>query len=177
MNRGGIGESSSAACKPAHRACQRQALALLLLLGAAGAAQAQLTGGPVGGSSAGGSFGGPMGGGRGNHQGQALKAPPPAPPAPVAPEPWPRLDVGAIFCKSRDDLVTYQTQTTNGGAGSSQPVSCTLIHALTAIQILDRDGPSRTHVVTTDASKQSGWTNAYLPATAPASANAASARR
>ena len=38
----------------------------------------------------------------------------PAPTAPFLPEIWPRLEEGALICKSRDDLVRYQTQIANG---------------------------------------------------------------
>ena len=31
------------------------------------------------------------------------------------------------------------------------------------VQILDRDGPSRTQIATTDEPKPTGWTDAYLP--------------
>jgi hypothetical protein len=38
-----------------------------------------------------------------------------------------------------------------------------------ANQRRSRDGPSRTQIVTTDASKETGWTNSYLPSTPPSS--------
>jgi hypothetical protein len=41
--------------------------------------------------------------------------------------------------------------------------------AILVAQILDRDGPSRTHVVATDETKQTGWTNNYLPFEPPLS--------
>jgi len=37
----------------------------------------------------------------------------------------------------------------------------------TGIQILDHDGPSRAQIVTTDESKETGWTNSYRPSTPP----------
>jgi len=68
---------------------------------------------------------------------------------------------------SHDDLVRYQTQVADGAsAATARKVSdCRAIAKLTGIQILDSDGPSRTQVVTTDESKQSGWTDTYLPST------------
>ncbi len=149
-------------------------IALMLLLGGVSSANAQMGAGQMG--------GGQMGGGHGGRQRSQQKAPQqtPAPPAPAAvPEPWPRLDSGAILCKSRDDLVNYQTQTVAGSSGSAtgQAPDCLVIQTRTAIKILDRDGPSRSHVISTDAQKQTGWTNAYLPATPPPGATTTTAGR
>jgi hypothetical protein len=137
----------------------RLPIALLLLLGGVMSANAQMGGGL-------------MGGGHGGRQRNQQNAPqqPPAPPSPAAiPIPWPRLDSGAILCKSRDDLISFQTR----AAGSSDSVTgslpdCLINQTRTAIKILDRDGPSRSQVISTDSTKQTGWTNAYLPATPPA---------
>jgi hypothetical protein len=38
---------------------------------------------------------------------------------PNVPEIWPRLEDGALICKSRDDLVRYQTQTANAASGAT----------------------------------------------------------
>lgn len=135
------------------------ALTLLLLSGAVSAAHAQLGGG-----------------GRGDQQGnqQSQKSAAPAP-VPIVPEPWPRLDVGAIFCKSREDLVRYQLKMIGDPAAAGPAPDCRVIRKQTAIQILDRDGPSRTQVVTTDSAKLNGWTNTYLPATPPPSSSTGSA--
>jgi len=101
--------------------------------------------------------------------------PPPIPNAKqreAVPEPWPRLEVGALLCKSRDDLVKYQTRIADGAnaATAEQSLDCHKLRKQTGIQILDHDGPSRTEVVTTDKVKVTGWTNTYLPATPPQSA-------
>jgi hypothetical protein len=136
-------------------------MALMLLLGAMASAHAQISGG------------------RGHRQGdqqqqqQTPQKRTPAPtPLPPVPEIWPRLEDGALICKSRDDLARYQTQVANGGASaatSGQASACHTIRKQTGIQILDHDGPSRTQVVTTDESKETGWTNSYLPSTPPPS--------
>jgi hypothetical protein len=144
------------------RSWARLTLAVLLLFGVASSAQAQL------------------GGGRGDRQGSGQQAPEKnATPAPVTivPEPWPRLDVGAILCKSRDDLVRYQMKMAGdpGAAAPGPAPDCRVVRKQTAIQILNRDGPSRTEVVSTDAAKQTGWTNTYLPSTPPPSSTAGSA--
>jgi hypothetical protein len=88
---------------------------------------------------------------------------------PTLPTPVPgqaaQLDVGAILCQSRDDLVNYQQQI-DAGAGATTAELATDCHPVptqTGIEILDRDGPSRTEIVTTDTAKRTGWTNTYLP--------------
>lgn len=136
-------------------------LALLLLFGAASSAEAQL------------------GGGRGDRQGNGQpqeKSATPAP-VPVVPEPWPRLDIGAILCKSRDDLIRYQLKMVGDPGAAGPPPDCRVIRKQTAIEILNRDGPSRTEIVSTDAAKQTGWTNAYLPSTPPPSSTIGSAAK
>ena len=67
-------------------------MALLLLLGAMASAHAQI------------------GGGHGRRQNNQQQTPQrsPAPTTPFLPEIWPRLEEGALICKSRDDLVRYQ---------------------------------------------------------------------
>jgi hypothetical protein len=136
---------------------RRPALALILLLAETASAYAQ------------------MGGGRGGRQRDQQQAPPKsqAPtPLPALPEIWPRLEAGALICKSRDDLVRYQTQIANSASAAptaGQPSECRTISKQTGIQILDRDGPSRTQITTTDEAKETGWTNSYLPATPPPS--------
>jgi len=90
---------------------------------------------------------------------------------PFLPEIWPRLEEGALICKSRDDLVRYQTQIANGSSATTpgQAPDCHTIRKQTGIQILAHDGPSRTQIVTTDESKETWWTNSYLPSTPPPS--------
>jgi hypothetical protein len=144
----------------------RLTIAVALLAAEATTSNAQMGGAPMG------TF--PMGGGHGGRQRNQQQAPAHTvspPPPPVAPEPWPRLDSGAILCKSRDDLVRYQTQGTAdpSDAASRQAPDCMPIQKRIAIKILDRDGPSRTHVAATDTPEQSGWTNAYLPSKQPTS--------
>ena len=127
------------------------AMALLLLLGAMASAHAQI------------------GGGHGRPQNNQQQSP--APTTPFLPEIWPRLEEGALICKSRDDLVRYQTQIANGSSITTpgQPPDCHTIRKQSGIQILAHDGPSRTQIVTTDGSKETWWTNSYLPSTPPPS--------
>jgi hypothetical protein len=139
--------------RPSYR---RPAVALMLLFGAMASANAQ------------------MGGGHGHRQGDQQQTPQNSqtlPLMPDVPEIWPRLENGALICKSRDDLVRYQTQLGNGPSTTmAEPASgCHTIQKQTGIQILGHDGPSRTQIATTDDSKETGWTNSYLPSTPPPS--------
>ncbi len=154
--------AGSAAGPPAYCRWRRLTIALLLACAAAATANAQMGGG----------------GGHRQKQQQASQQSPP-PPAPAMTEVWPRLDVGAIFCASRDDLMSYQRLIAAGPAAAApgRAPDCQIIHQQTAIQILDRDGLSRAHVVTTDAAKRTGWTDAYLPTTPPPSVAAAAGTR
>ncbi len=124
----------------------RMALVLVMVLACMPAAQAQM-------------------GGRRRQSGgqQQTSAPPPS--IKVVPEPWPRLDPGAILCKSDNELIRYQMRIAGGSdaAAQGQALDCRVIKERTPIQILDHDGPSRTQVIATDAGKQTGWTDAFLP--------------
>ena len=134
---------------------RKSAISLLLLLSAVSAVQAR--------------------GGRGNGQTGQQETPQPSstskPPAAI-PEPWPRLDAGAVLCNSRDELVKYQTQLADGVnvLAAAQGSSCQIIRKQTGVQILDHDGQSRTQIVTTDDAKQTGWTNTFFPDTPPSTA-------
>jgi hypothetical protein len=157
MSRRGIRNSSNA--ERPHRRSRTLTIALTLLLLAVASSNAQMGGGQLGGGR----------GGRQNHQQPGTQQSAAPPPPKAVPEVWPRLDVGAILCKSRDDLVRRQTQIAAGpGVAASGPApDCSIIQNQTGIQVLDRDGPSRTHVSLTDQTKQTGWTDTYLPATRP----------
>jgi hypothetical protein len=152
----------------AHGLASKLAIGLILLVSGLTPANAQTGTGSPGTPPTGGGMMGGGHGGRHRNQQQNGQPPPALAPLPVVKEPWPRLDSGAILCKSRDDLLRYQT---GSGAVSTGPApDCHVIRQRTAIQILDRDGPSRAHVATTDDAKQTGWTNAYLASAPPPSA-------
>lgn len=134
------------------------AITLALLLAGASSAAAQMGGAQMGGH-----------GGRHRGQQQATQSATAAPSLiPAAPAAWPRLDVGAILCQSRDDLIHYQARGTADAAPGPAP-DCHVIEQPTGITILDRDGPSRTHVALTDSPDHTGWTDVYLPSTPPPS--------
>lgn len=93
------------------------------------------------------------------------KAPPPAPR--TAPTVWPRLDPGAILCRTADDLDRHAANTVARVSGTStMPADCHLIAQPTGIQIVSREGLGRTQVKVT-GSGENGWTNAWLPEKAP----------
>src|ERR1700726_1128639 len=108
---------------PARRLWRMLGMALLFL-GAVASAHAQIGRG--------------HGGRQRDRQETPQQSPTPTPP-PAVPEPWPRLDAGALLCMSHDDLVRYQTQVADGAsAATARKVSdCRAIAKLTGIQILD----------------------------------------
>jgi hypothetical protein len=115
-------------------------------------------------------------GGHGRHGGQsatqATPAPPPLPPEPVV---WPRLDPGAILCRTRDALTDEQNRLRDGNSAGLAP-GCRIVQDVAAIKILERDGPGQTQVALTSQSGETGWTNAFLPAEPPPGATASAGR-
>jgi hypothetical protein len=102
-------------------------------------------------------------------QGMLKKDAGPAPPPPrvaAPPSAWPRLDPGSVLCRSQDDL---QRRAALMRGDQVAPPDCQSITQPTAITILDRVGPGATEVQVTSNS-QTGWTDAWLPATPPLSA-------
>jgi hypothetical protein len=85
---------------------------------------------------------------------------------------WPRLDAGAVLCRSEDDLSRLAERRT--GQAVDGPVDCQVVRVATPITIVQRKGPGRTEVRPTDAQPmESGWTDAWLPDKAPSSATSA----
>jgi len=91
----------------------------------------------------------------------------------VPPSVWPRLDPGAVLCRSEDDLARLAANRSGGEGGG--PADCRVINSPTPIQIIQRYGPGRTQVQVTGAT-QSGWTDAWLPEKAPSNVGTVSAR-
>jgi hypothetical protein len=79
-------------------------------------------------------------------------------------EVWPRLDPGAVLCKTEDDLLRLAAS--RRGEQVLRP-NCQLIRAATAISIEKRAGIGRTQVSLKDQNGQDGWTDAWLPDKAP----------
>ncbi|GEM_PF-1407556 len=90
-----------------------------------------------------------------------------APDVKAQPLAWPRLDPGAVLCRSEDDLNRLGLR--RSGETVDGPVDCQIIRAATGIVIVRRKGPGKTEVTTGDAKgSSSGWTDAWLPEKAPA---------
>lgn len=93
--------------------------------------------------------------------------PPPAPPR-VPLTVWPRLDPGAVLCRTAEDLDRHAANMiARVSGGDTQPADCRLIAQPTGIQIVSREGPGRTRVTLTAPDKATGWTDAWLPDKAP----------
>jgi hypothetical protein len=92
---------------------------------------------------------------------------PPPPPAPRAQTAvWPRLDPGAVLCRTQDDLDRYAANmTARVSGGETQAADCRIISQPTGIQILSREGPGSTQVQL--SGDVTGWTNVWLPDKAP----------
>lgn len=86
-------------------------------------------------------------------------------PAPLA---WPRLDPGAVLCRSEGDLERLAAR--RQGEEGAGPTDCRLVSSPTAVTIMQRKGPGRTQVRLTDAPTIFGWTDVWLPDKAPAGA-------
>jgi hypothetical protein len=116
-------------------------------------------------------------GGHGRHGGrQSTTQTTPAPlPLPAEPAVWPRLDPGSILCSTRDALTDEQNRLRDhNSAGLAS--GCRIIQDVTAIRIIERDGPGQTQVALTDQGGKTGWTNAFLPAEPPAGSTAEAGR-
>jgi hypothetical protein len=86
---------------------------------------------------------------------------------------WPRLDAGAVLCRSEGDLIRLAQR--RAGQAVDGPVDCQIIRLATAITIVQRSGPGRTEVKPSDSQPMDlGWTDAWLPDKAPISATSVS---
>lgn len=100
-----------------------------------------------------------------------VKQKPKAGPPPVRahPQPWPRLDPGAVLCRTQEDLRRLAANRTGGPGGG--PADCRVITQQTPIQIVHREGMGRTEVALTNPVTgkpgETGWTDTYLPAKPP----------
>jgi len=99
--------------------------------------------------------------------GKPKQAPPPPPR--TAPLLWPRLDPGAVLCRSEDDLDRHAANmTARVNGGDTQAANCRVIAQPVGIQILSREGPGHTKVKLTAPGNEIGWTDVWLPEKAPA---------
>lgn len=76
---------------------------------------------------------------------------------------WPRLDPGAVLCRTEDDLEKLGAR--RAGQPVDGPIDCQIVRAATAVTIVQRKGPGRAEVKTSDPKVDpvSGWTDAWLP--------------
>jgi hypothetical protein len=97
--------------------------------------------------------------------GLLIKKPKPgAPDVKARPVAWPRLDAGAVLCRSEADL--HRLGLRRSGERVDGPIDCQIIRSTTGIAIVQRKGPGSTEVKTSDPATI-GWTDAWLPETAP----------
>ena len=87
---------------------------------------------------------------------------------------WPRLDPGAVMCRTEADLEKLAAR--RSGETVDGSIDCQIIRAATAISIVQRKGPGKSEVKTSDpkAGNVTGWTDAWLPDKAPSGATSAS---
>jgi hypothetical protein len=87
---------------------------------------------------------------------------------------WPRLDPGAVLCRSKADLEKLAAR--RGGEAVDGAIDCQVVQTPTAISIVQRSGPGRVEVKISGstAASASGWTDAWLPDKAPPGATSAS---
>jgi hypothetical protein len=79
---------------------------------------------------------------------------------------WPRLDRGAVLCRSEADLTRLVAR--RRGDAIDGPVDCQIIRGPTGISIVKREAAGITQVQTNNPSAGgAGWTDAWLPNTPP----------
>ncbi len=100
------------------------------------------------------------------------KAKPGLPEVKAPPQAWPRLDPGAMLCRTESDLELLAAR--HNGQDVPGPINCQVIRDPTAISITQRLGPGKTEVTLTSGQVgTTGWTDAWLPEKAPVSARSA----
>ena len=80
----------------------------------------------------------------------------------IPPEMWPRLDRGALLCASLDGLRARAAALEDGGGPQPLPPGCRPIVQPTKVTVLDRVPPGAAEV-SIDATREQGWTDAWLP--------------
>lgn len=98
--------------------------------------------------------------------GLLLKKAPPPPPPDVKPPPgiWPRLDPGAVLCRSEGDLDRVAANRSGGPGGGA--VDCRIVREPTGVTILRRSG-GRSQVRLIGQPNAEGWTDVWLPEKPP----------
>ena len=109
-----------------------------------------------------------------NAPGFLIKKPKPGlPDVKAQPLAWPRLDPGAVLCRTEADLDRLADR--RRGESVTASVDCQVVRTTIGIAILQRKGPGKTEVKGSDlkGASTSGWTDAWLPDKAPAGATSA----
>ena len=127
--------------------------------------------GTPGAGDASGAAGAPGGGGHGHRgrQGHGGTSPGHAKPAEmkIPAEMWPRLDRGALLCTSLDGLRARAEALRGDDGPQPLPPGCRPIGQATKVTVLDRVPPGAAEV-SLDATRETGWTDAWLPDRPPA---------
>ena len=84
----------------------------------------------------------------------------------IPPEIWPRLDRGALFCASLDGLKARAQALAQDSGPQPLPPGCRPITQPTKVTVLDRVPPAAAQV-RVDATRELGWTDAWLPERPP----------
>lgn len=148
------------------RSCRTAFVVLVLtgapLLAAPSASLAQSASDPGIGSPSAGGHGGRRGGSRQQRSGptgaSAQDAPQPKR------DPAQRLDAGAVVCRTEADLRQHQAvilARLNGG-NAEEAASCRLVHAMTAVAVVERHGSASTEIRLPGSPEQVGWTDAVV---------------
>ena len=96
------------------------------------------------------------------------KAPPPPQPR-AQPTVWPRLDPGAVLCRTADDLERYAANmTARASGGDTQAADCQIISSADRDPDCQPAGAGRTEVKLSASDNMVGWTDVWLPDKAPA---------
>jgi len=97
--------------------------------------------------------------------------PPAAPRLPTTARlPWPRLDPGAVVCRTRDDLRLHAEVIQARADGTTYAGAfpdCRVIDVAVPIDILTRESPAATEVKLKEKSATTGWTDTWLPTQPP----------
>jgi len=95
--------------------------------------------------------------------GLIVKKPKPGlPEVKAQPQTWPRLDAGAVLCRTEDDLDRLAAR--RRGEPVAGPIGCQILHGVTPIAIVQRKRLGRTEVRTIDPQAGGlGWTDVWLP--------------
>ena len=109
--------------------------------------------------------------------GQALAKRQPELPPSASGIAWPRLDPGAVLCRTQEDLRRRNEVLASRASGNQGPTgpapSCRIIAVPTPIDIVERPLPSATQVrlkaqqAPGTPAVEVGWTDAWLPEKAP----------